>query len=129
LVQSRQGVACLVEVNLGYGQVVISLFEVRAEQNGFAEVLDCIWQLFLVQRDATQKIIGLRVGGVHANDGFELLNRELVVLTPQINVRQFGVDALADEGQVGQFLKQFQVQLSGPGRITEQVETVRQAQA
>ena len=93
--------ARFVDVNLRHRQKVIGRFEVRAQDDHLAEVLGRLRRFVRLEGEATQKIVGLRIGRVVAHNRLELLGGQLVVAVAQVNVRQIGPHPLANGGASG----------------------------
>src|SRR5215213_9225156 len=70
--QSGERSAGLAEAQLGRREVVVSLLEGGTQEDGFVEILDGVGELFLIESDAGEEIVGLSIGRIIANDGFEL---------------------------------------------------------
>ena len=93
--EGGHGLAGLLEVQLRGCQVIVGLLEVRAQEDGFAEMLRSLVPFFVLKGQGPQVVVGGGVGGVLLDDGLELLDGVFVVGGAQVDFREHGVDALA----------------------------------
>src|SRR5439155_11053906 len=97
-------------------------------QNRLFKILHSLLLPFVFRSDSPKEKIWLRVGRIIADDAFELLDRALAILPPEIDLGELGADVVADQRHIRQPLEQFKVELRGLGVIAQRIKVFSQLQ-
>ena len=114
LLQRAQRIAGSFQTDLHAGEIIVSRRKIRIQQECLSEVLRGFFQVILLQRKRSQRVIGLSIGRVICNNPLQFFAGEFVFAIAQINFRQTGAHSVAQARHLRHLLEQLLVKLRRP---------------